>query len=147
MHSRHLNCNACITLHILFFPCEFLPFFSLYCDCCTAFLGTRIWNQILCQRLSPDMPLQLASDTILRMLRARVHHHRQGQVTICSYSSLSQLFLDSTFPPNLSFIVNPRESICFLWPISLFHWLGLKVMSCERILPVLFFWFSLLCLS
>ncbi|KAL7202861.1 hypothetical protein ACSBR1_034342 [Camellia fascicularis] len=31
------------------------------------------------ERLSPDMPLQLASDTILRMLRARLHHHRQGQ--------------------------------------------------------------------
>jgi len=32
------------------------------------------------QKLSPDMPLQLASDTLLRMFRARVHHHRQGQV-------------------------------------------------------------------
>ncbi|KAK6916895.1 Vacuolar sorting protein 39/Transforming growth factor beta receptor-associated domain 2 [Dillenia turbinata] len=32
------------------------------------------------QTLSPDMPLQLASDTILRMLRARLHHHRQGQI-------------------------------------------------------------------
>ncbi|KAL5985479.1 hypothetical protein ACLOJK_027463 [Asimina triloba] len=32
------------------------------------------------ESLSPDMPLQLASDTILRMLRARVHHHRQGQI-------------------------------------------------------------------
>eukprot|EP00268_Persea_americana_P040336 TRINITY_DN4002_c0_g1_i2.p1 TRINITY_DN4002_c0_g1~~TRINITY_DN4002_c0_g1_i2.p1 ORF type:complete len:984 (-),score=196.53 TRINITY_DN4002_c0_g1_i2:466-3417(-) len=32
------------------------------------------------ETLSPDMPLQLASDTILRMLRARVHHHRQGQI-------------------------------------------------------------------
>lgn len=32
------------------------------------------------ERLSSDMPLQLASDTILRMLRARVHHHRQGQI-------------------------------------------------------------------
>ncbi|GAB2281147.1 hypothetical protein Dimus_015751 [Dionaea muscipula] len=32
------------------------------------------------ERLSPDMPLQLASETILRMLRARLHHHRQGQV-------------------------------------------------------------------
>ncbi|KAH0878279.1 hypothetical protein HID58_065673, partial [Brassica napus] len=31
-------------------------------------------------KLSPDMPLKLASDTILRMLRARVHHHRQGQI-------------------------------------------------------------------
>ncbi|XP_038723971.1 vacuolar sorting protein 3-like isoform X1 [Tripterygium wilfordii] len=26
------------------------------------------------------MPLQLASDTILRMFRARIHHHRQGQI-------------------------------------------------------------------
>jgi hypothetical protein len=32
------------------------------------------------ERLSPDMPIQLASDTILRMLRARLHHHRQGQI-------------------------------------------------------------------
>ncbi|KAM7256252.1 hypothetical protein ACFE04_011993 [Oxalis oulophora] len=32
------------------------------------------------ERLSPDMPLQLASDTILRMFRARLHHHRQGQI-------------------------------------------------------------------
>lgn len=32
------------------------------------------------EKLSPDMPLKLASDTILRMLRARVHHHRQGQI-------------------------------------------------------------------
>ncbi|GLT59107.1 hypothetical protein SLA2020_319460 [Shorea laevis] len=30
--------------------------------------------------LSPDMPLQLASETILRMFRARLHHHRQGQI-------------------------------------------------------------------
>nr|XP_043636566.1 vacuolar sorting protein 3-like isoform X1 [Erigeron canadensis] len=35
--------------------------------------------QIL-ERLSSNMPLQLASDTILRMLRARRHHHYQGQV-------------------------------------------------------------------
>ncbi|KAH9322226.1 hypothetical protein KI387_016865, partial [Taxus chinensis] len=32
------------------------------------------------EALSPDMPLQLASETISRMLRARVHHHRQGQI-------------------------------------------------------------------
>ncbi|KAG8643565.1 hypothetical protein MANES_11G052180v8 [Manihot esculenta] len=32
------------------------------------------------ETLFPDMPLQLASDTILRMLRARLHHHRQGQI-------------------------------------------------------------------
>ncbi|PKA64379.1 hypothetical protein AXF42_Ash009601 [Apostasia shenzhenica] len=32
------------------------------------------------EKLSPAMPLQLASDTILRMLRARVHHHHQGQI-------------------------------------------------------------------
>ncbi|KAM6568045.1 hypothetical protein CsatB_016030 [Cannabis sativa] len=32
------------------------------------------------ERLSSDMPLQLASETILRMLRARLHHHRQGQI-------------------------------------------------------------------
>ncbi|XP_019150630.1 PREDICTED: transforming growth factor-beta receptor-associated protein 1 [Ipomoea nil] len=32
------------------------------------------------ERLSPDMPLQLASETMLRMLRARLHHHHQGQI-------------------------------------------------------------------
>ncbi|CAB4307068.1 unnamed protein product [Prunus armeniaca] len=32
------------------------------------------------ERLSPDMPLQLASETILRMLRARLHHYRQGRI-------------------------------------------------------------------
>ncbi|KAL5545223.1 hypothetical protein UlMin_009007 [Ulmus minor] len=32
------------------------------------------------ERLSSDMPLQLASETLLRMLRARLHHHRQGQI-------------------------------------------------------------------
>ncbi|KAK7255621.1 hypothetical protein RIF29_29035 [Crotalaria pallida] len=32
------------------------------------------------EKLSPDMPLHLASETLLRMFRARVHHHRQGQI-------------------------------------------------------------------
>ncbi|KAL3843547.1 hypothetical protein ACJIZ3_000950 [Penstemon smallii] len=32
------------------------------------------------KRLSPDMPLQLASNTILRLLRARHHHHHKGQI-------------------------------------------------------------------
>ncbi|KAL0390220.1 UNVERIFIED_CONTAM: Vacuolar sorting protein 3 [Sesamum calycinum] len=32
------------------------------------------------QKFSPDTPLQVASDTILRILRARQHHHRQGQI-------------------------------------------------------------------
>ncbi|KAL3851561.1 hypothetical protein ACJIZ3_013443 [Penstemon smallii] len=32
------------------------------------------------KRLSPDMPLQLASNTILRLMRARHHHHRKGQI-------------------------------------------------------------------
>ncbi|MED6172374.1 hypothetical protein PIB30_049516 [Stylosanthes scabra] len=32
------------------------------------------------EKLSPDMPLQLASETLLRMFRARVHHHLQGQI-------------------------------------------------------------------
>lgn len=32
------------------------------------------------EKLSADMPLQLASETILRMFRARLHHHRQGQI-------------------------------------------------------------------
>ncbi|CAN1169715.1 Vacuolar sorting protein 3, partial [Linum perenne] len=31
------------------------------------------------ETLSGSMPLQLASDTVLRMLRARVHHHHQGK--------------------------------------------------------------------
>ncbi|XWS19955.1 hypothetical protein CRYUN_Cryun31cG0060000 [Craigia yunnanensis] len=37
------------------------------------------------ETLSPDMPLQLASDTILRMLGVQLHHHRQGQIV--HYSS------------------------------------------------------------
>ncbi|KAI4354234.1 hypothetical protein L6164_003120 [Bauhinia variegata] len=32
------------------------------------------------EKLSPDMPLQLASETILRMLRARLHHNLQGKI-------------------------------------------------------------------
>ncbi|KAK9145975.1 hypothetical protein Sjap_005878 [Stephania japonica] len=36
-------------------------------------------RQVL-ETLSPDMPLQLAADTILRMLRARVHHRCQCQI-------------------------------------------------------------------
>ncbi|XP_031481614.1 vacuolar sorting protein 3 isoform X2 [Nymphaea colorata] len=32
------------------------------------------------EKLSPNMPLQLASETLLRMLRARVHHYHQGQI-------------------------------------------------------------------
>ncbi|XP_021866697.2 vacuolar sorting protein 3 isoform X1 [Spinacia oleracea] len=32
------------------------------------------------ERLSPDMPLQLASETVLRMLRARLHHYHQGKI-------------------------------------------------------------------
>ncbi|GFQ04465.1 transforming growth factor-beta receptor-associated protein 1 [Phtheirospermum japonicum] len=32
------------------------------------------------ERLSADMPLQLASDTILKLLRARHHHHLQGKI-------------------------------------------------------------------
>ncbi|KAL0460331.1 UNVERIFIED_CONTAM: Vacuolar sorting protein 3, partial [Sesamum latifolium] len=32
------------------------------------------------QKFSPDTPLQVASDTILRILRARQHHRRQGQI-------------------------------------------------------------------
>ncbi|VFQ97424.1 unnamed protein product [Cuscuta campestris] len=33
------------------------------------------------ERLSPDMPLHLASETILRMLRARLHHHLRSTQT------------------------------------------------------------------
>ena len=46
------------------------------------------------------MPLQLASDTILRMLRARLHHHRQGQVRYLldlSYCLQFELYLDLSF--------------------------------------------------
>ncbi|XP_019106762.1 vacuolar sorting protein 3 isoform X2 [Beta vulgaris subsp. vulgaris] len=32
------------------------------------------------ERLSPDIPLQLASEIILRMLRARLHHYHQGKI-------------------------------------------------------------------
>ncbi|CAN0878401.1 Vacuolar sorting protein 3 [Linum grandiflorum] len=32
------------------------------------------------ETLSGEMPLKLASETILRMLRARVHHHHQGKI-------------------------------------------------------------------
>jgi hypothetical protein len=32
------------------------------------------------EALSADMPLPLASQTIARMMRARVHRHRQGQI-------------------------------------------------------------------
>ena len=53
------------------------------------------------QRLSPDMPLQLASETILRMLRARLHHYHQGKVClfmlICCEFSLSQNVFDKMF--------------------------------------------------
>ncbi|EPS71072.1 hypothetical protein M569_03687, partial [Genlisea aurea] len=31
------------------------------------------------ERLSSEMPLRLASDTIVKILRARTHHHHQGQ--------------------------------------------------------------------
>ncbi|OVA11040.1 Clathrin [Macleaya cordata] len=48
-------------------------------------------RQVL-ETLSPDMPLQLASDTILRMLRARVHHHLQSQIV---HSLSSALNIDS----------------------------------------------------
>lgn len=41
------------------------------------------------EKLSPDMPLQLASETILRMFRARIHHHRQGQVKKLQMSGFS----------------------------------------------------------
>ncbi|KAJ7540755.1 hypothetical protein O6H91_10G029200 [Diphasiastrum complanatum] len=32
------------------------------------------------EALSPDMPLQLACQTLARMLQARVHYHREGQI-------------------------------------------------------------------
>ena len=37
------------------------------------------------QKLSPYIPLQLASDSLLRIFRARVHHHHQGQVIPCYF--------------------------------------------------------------
>ncbi|KAL6992104.1 Vacuolar protein sorting-associated protein 3 [Sarracenia purpurea var. burkii] len=64
------------------------------------------------ERLSPDMPLQLASDTILRMLRARLHHHRQGQFCFILFSMIQNLSwsLDLT-----SVVFDPNSSLrCFL---------------------------------
>lgn len=43
--------------------------------------------------LSPDMPLQLASDTLIRMMRARVHHHLQSQIV---HSLSRALTIDSS---------------------------------------------------
>ncbi|MCL7042047.1 hypothetical protein MKW94_022037 [Papaver nudicaule] len=43
--------------------------------------------------LSPDMPLQLASDTLLRMMRARIHHHLQSQIV---HSLSRALTIDSS---------------------------------------------------
>ncbi|KAF3948404.1 hypothetical protein CMV_025592 [Castanea mollissima] len=49
------------------------------------------------EKLSPNMPLQLASETILRMFRARLHHHRQGDVVppVVSFNLGSLGFLTS----------------------------------------------------
>ncbi|KAI3971896.1 hypothetical protein MKX01_025636 [Papaver californicum] len=49
-------------------------------------------RQVL-KTLSPDMPLQLASDTLLRTMRARVHHHLQSQVV---HSLSRALTIDSS---------------------------------------------------
>ena len=91
---------------LLFLRCcylAFLPLCAVIILLHSSFLGKRIWTIMLCQRLSPDMPLQLASDTILRMLRARVHHHRQGQVNTI-------LFLIFRWSPL-------RNHLVWLWPI------------------------------
>ena len=84
---------------------------------------------MLCQRLSPDMPLQLASDTILRMLRARVHHHRQGQESIILF---------------LIFRWNPlRNHLVWLWPILTdFFFSGYKL--CDTSYQFSFFAFAIL---
>lgn len=43
----------------------------------------------LLEKLSPEMPLHLSSDILLRMLRARVHHHHQGQIVHNLSSAIS----------------------------------------------------------
>ncbi|CAN0878387.1 SART-1 family protein DOT2 [Linum grandiflorum] len=50
-----------------------------------AILYRKLGQEALCatdsgSTLSGEMPLKLASETILRMLRARVHHHHQGKI-------------------------------------------------------------------
>ncbi|KAL5706633.1 hypothetical protein ACHQM5_024776 [Ranunculus cassubicifolius] len=42
--------------------------------------GESLNPQQILESLSPDVPLHVASNLILKMLRARVHHHCQGQV-------------------------------------------------------------------
>ncbi|VVA92227.1 unnamed protein product [Arabis nemorensis] len=54
-------------------------FMQCYVQGCCSSLNNHGESLDHLQKLSPDMPLKLASDTILRMMRARVHHHRQGQ--------------------------------------------------------------------
>lgn len=43
----------------------------------------------LLEKLSPRMSLQLASDILLRILKARVHHHHQGQIVHNLSSAIS----------------------------------------------------------
>lgn len=54
------------------------------------------------QALSPGMSLSLASQTISRMLRARVHRHREGQVIFFSWtfarSLLAIIICENTVP-------------------------------------------------
>lgn len=42
--------------------------------------GESLDPQQILETLSPDIPLQVASEMIQKMLRARVHHHCQGQI-------------------------------------------------------------------
>lgn len=117
-------------------PPAFLPLCAVITLLYASFFGKRIWTIMLCQRLSPDMPLQLASDTILRMLRARVHHHRQGQVNIILF-----LFLGGFF------ILPIWETICFNFGlVQLTLWFKAYVMrptSLISILPPSFVYFRL----
>ena len=116
---------------LLFLRCcylAFLPLCAVIILLHSSFLGKRIWTIMLCQRLSPDMPLQLASDTILRMLRARVHHHRQGQVSIILF---------------LIFRWNPlRNHLVWLWPILTDFLSGYKL--CDTSYQFSFFAFAIL---
>ena len=88
---------------------------------------------VLClQRLSSDMPLQLASETLLRMLRARLHHHRQGQVISLSngvflisaiFGHLSAFdFCKSFF--GIELLLNRTWFHAIVWSIFLQNWIA-----------------------
>jgi hypothetical protein len=59
----------------------------------SSYFATYAENLVAVQALSPGMSLSMASQTLSRMLRARVHRHREGQVRLdllaLAYSSLT----------------------------------------------------------